>query len=187
MIIDVSLKNFTPSEVADLTGVSTSLQRDWRRRGLIDVNEGFGRISLKGFVEIFLTKEFSTTGLGPTQASIFTRVVLDQIILRLLNSHDAWVGNWDDLPIKEPDLQIHLLLTQCMNHFVAEEFTIFWGDGSFWGTSDIVKTMDRRRAEFPDDAAPFFTVYHRAVADRVAKITGNKPLGEFRFVGRRPG
>ena len=44
---------FTPSEVAHITGISTALQRDWRRRGLLEKkNEGWSQFDLDDVVRL---------------------------------------------------------------------------------------------------------------------------------------
>ena len=44
---------FTPGEVAHITGISTALQRDWRRRGLLEKkNEGWSQFDLDDVVRL---------------------------------------------------------------------------------------------------------------------------------------
>lgn len=46
---------FQAREVAAMSGVSQNLQRDWRRRGLLDVHEGDGRKRFTSFEVVLLT------------------------------------------------------------------------------------------------------------------------------------
>lgn len=57
-------REFTPSEAANITGVSTDLQRDWRRRKVLPENEGgkWTRFSLSDIVQMSVLKAFSDSG-----------------------------------------------------------------------------------------------------------------------------
>lgn len=56
--------NFTPGEAARLTGVSTDLQRDWRRRGLLAPKAlaGHSRFEFDGLCRMLALKAFSDAG-----------------------------------------------------------------------------------------------------------------------------
>lgn len=63
---------YTPAEAADVTGVSTSLQRDWRRRDILVVGAKEGkhsRFKFDNLCEMFALKAFSDAGLGVSEMS----------------------------------------------------------------------------------------------------------------------
>lgn len=63
---------YTPAEAAVITGVSTSLQRDWRRRNIIQSTAKDGkhtRFKFNDLCEMFALKAFSDAGLGVSDMS----------------------------------------------------------------------------------------------------------------------
>ena len=58
---------FTPAQVAAITGVSVVLQRDWRRRGYLSSSSDgkHNRYGLRDVCLIYALRAFSDTGLGP--------------------------------------------------------------------------------------------------------------------------
>ena len=59
-------REFSPAEVATITGVSTTLQRDWRRRGVLPErrSEGWSRFDVSDVIEIAVLKFFADAGFG---------------------------------------------------------------------------------------------------------------------------
>jgi hypothetical protein len=59
--VTIADREFTVSEAATISGVSPTLQRDWRRRGLIAERDGVSRASftLKDVVRMFVMKQLS--------------------------------------------------------------------------------------------------------------------------------
>jgi hypothetical protein len=62
---------YTPAEAADVTGVSTALQRDWRRRGILGVIAPgkHSRFKFNHLCEMFALKSFADAGLGVSEMS----------------------------------------------------------------------------------------------------------------------
>jgi DNA-binding transcriptional MerR regulator len=57
-------REFSPGEAAKITGVSTALQRDWRRREIIPEREsaGWTKFTLEDVIEMTVLKVFSDAG-----------------------------------------------------------------------------------------------------------------------------
>lgn len=57
-------REFSPSEAAAITGVSATLQRDWRRRGILPENHsgGWSKFSLMHVIQMAVMKSFSDAG-----------------------------------------------------------------------------------------------------------------------------
>ena len=57
-------REFSPAEAAEITGVSTALQRDWRRRGILPErkSEGWSRFSVTDIIEMYVLRFFSDAG-----------------------------------------------------------------------------------------------------------------------------
>lgn len=65
--VTIESTKFTPAEAAKFTGVSTALQRDWRRRGILPAR-GSGkhhRFTFEDLCEMTALKAFSDAGFGP--------------------------------------------------------------------------------------------------------------------------
>jgi hypothetical protein len=62
--IEIIQKDFTPSEAAGVTGVSTALQRDWRRHRYLSKSEdgGWARHDLSTTIKMIVMKTFSDAG-----------------------------------------------------------------------------------------------------------------------------
>jgi len=65
-VIKFERRSFSPSEAARITGVSTTLQRDWRRRAIIqaDGDGKWTRYDLAEVISLYLLKVFSDIGLN---------------------------------------------------------------------------------------------------------------------------
>lgn len=71
-------RDFTPSEAARITGVSTALQRDWRRRGILSENsEGkWTRWTLDDIIQLSVRKIFADAGLDVSQTRTVARMAI---------------------------------------------------------------------------------------------------------------
>jgi hypothetical protein len=61
----LSTSTFTPSEVANITGLSTTMQRDWRRRGFLASSEKHARFDVVEVAGIWALKILADRGIGP--------------------------------------------------------------------------------------------------------------------------
>lgn len=66
-------RDFSPSEAAEITGVSVTLQRDWRRRGLIAPNDTgkWACFSLTEVISMAVMKSFSDAGMSVQKIRLF--------------------------------------------------------------------------------------------------------------------
>ncbi len=71
-------REFTPAEAAEITGVSTALQRDWRRRGILAENaEGkWTRWALDDIIRLSVMKLFSDAGMDVSQTVTIAQMAL---------------------------------------------------------------------------------------------------------------
>src|SRR3546814_9298687 len=65
-------REFSPAEAAEITGVSTALQRDWRRRGILPENADgkWTRWDLNDIIKLSVMKLFSDAGIDVSKTSI---------------------------------------------------------------------------------------------------------------------
>lgn len=83
-------REFTPAEAAEITGVSTALQRDWRRRGILPKREveGWSKYSVTGLVQLHVLGFFSDAGVSVKQ----TRDITSAAVLPVLDILQQWDG-----------------------------------------------------------------------------------------------
>lgn len=96
-------RDYSPAEVAKITGVSTTLQRDWRRREILLGREkpGWSRFGFHDIVEIFILKWFSAAGSFVKQRMDtirFASPMASKTIWRQLMKLDGAVEIHSDLP-----------------------------------------------------------------------------------------
>ncbi|MER2520224.1 MAG: hypothetical protein ABTQ34_05995 [Bdellovibrionales bacterium] len=184
MRFDVFPTTFSPAEVAQFTDVSTDLQRDWRRRGIIDNNDGFGVVSLREAVSIFLTKMLSTNGFGPMQAAIFTRSIVEQVLARTLNRLEVWDGEWDNVPIKSTDLRLTALLSQYIrcSSLNIKDYSIFLYDRTIKISNNISQELVSIQNHANGlSAHPIVILDHVGIADELLRRLGSRYLARFVF------
>ncbi|MEE9271713.1 MAG: hypothetical protein V3U57_00320 [Robiginitomaculum sp.] len=59
---------FTPSELAEITGLSTTMQRDWRRRGILATSDGHAKFDIYDLTEVYFMARMSESGIGPLKS-----------------------------------------------------------------------------------------------------------------------
>ncbi len=85
-------REFSPSEAAHISGVSTSLQRDWRRRGVIrSRSEGWHRFALEEVIRMTVMRAFTQSGISIETAD----GVADLAVLPVMSE----LARWDDVAI----------------------------------------------------------------------------------------
>jgi hypothetical protein len=104
---------FSASEAEKLTGVATSMQRDWRRRGFLPSNEaGWTRFTLRDLSRLLLLNMFSKQGIGPTSSIIVVENLEAQLCARVA----SLIGGRD-----EPEMN---------------GASVIWADGTLGGPYD---------------------------------------------------
>ncbi|MCB1398054.1 MAG: MerR family transcriptional regulator, partial [Rhodobacteraceae bacterium] len=76
---------YSPSEVARVSGVSTSLQRDWRRRGVIQGRaDGWNKYDLADVIRMTVMRAFTQSGISLETAesvsSLAVLPVMDELV-----------------------------------------------------------------------------------------------------------
>jgi hypothetical protein len=84
---------FSPSETAVVTGVSTALQRDWRRRGLIDSKQsnGWNKFSLEDVIQMAVMRAFTQSGITTETAKSVSSFAVLPVLSEL--------SRWDDVAV----------------------------------------------------------------------------------------
>ncbi|MDO9638115.1 MAG: hypothetical protein Q7J44_06210 [Pseudotabrizicola sp.] len=68
MSFDVAFNLFTPADAAKITGVSQTLQRNWRRHGYLPEGEGHTRFDVFSLAELYALGMLAERGVGPHQS-----------------------------------------------------------------------------------------------------------------------
>jgi hypothetical protein len=89
---DTDSIRFQPSEAEAITGVSTVLLRDWRRRGILaQHNNGkAGGFSIGALAEIALLNALSVHGIGPKTVHGWSFSMVGSIVSFALAAPEAW-------------------------------------------------------------------------------------------------
>src|SRR3546814_17287535 len=71
-------REFSPAEAAEITGVSTALQRDWRRRGILPENADgkWTRWDLNDIIKLSVMKLLSDAGIDVSKTSIVSQIAM---------------------------------------------------------------------------------------------------------------
>lgn len=97
-------RDFSPSEAARVTGVSTALQRDWRRRGVIEGrSDGWNRFQLEDVISMAVMRAFTQSGISIETAAVLSSLAILPVIATLSRWSDTAVFEGDTLPENEQD------------------------------------------------------------------------------------
>lgn len=86
---------FTPSEAEVITGVSVTLQRDWRHRGFLEKGEGHARFDVFALARLVIMKALADRGIGPSETSEISKVAAAGVVSWLGRYWDTWDGDFD--------------------------------------------------------------------------------------------
>lgn len=92
----ITLTTFTPAEAEAITGISTALQRDWRRRGIFPKTDGHARFDVFGLAKMLAMKMLSDRGVGPVHTADEAEWCAMGIVWHAL----AWIDAWEGEPEK---------------------------------------------------------------------------------------
>lgn len=91
----ITLAHFTPAEAERITGVSTALQRDWRRRNLLPSMSGHARFDVFELARMAVLKHLADRGIGPSLAGDEADWCAAAVAHAALGWHEAWDGEAD--------------------------------------------------------------------------------------------
>jgi hypothetical protein len=159
-----TLVEFTPAEAVGITGVSNTLQRQWRRpeRGYLPANEdGHARFDVYGLGRLLVLKMLSDRGTGPQHAKKIADVACGGITIGALACPGAIGGDPHPLPVFRPDgsllkphedvrgtvgLAQHIVRRtgpkEIPAHRLPARFLIIWADGTYGWESDVQAAIE---------------------------------------------
>lgn len=82
---------FPAADVEAITGLSTSMQRDWRRRGFLPKSAKHPRHNVFGLAALYVMKLLAEHGRGPAGADVYAQALAPVIVkMALAWSERAW-------------------------------------------------------------------------------------------------
>lgn len=101
--IRVDLREFKPVEVETITGLSTTMQRDWRYRDFLPerpTGKTHSRFNIYDVAEMLIMKRFSDRGVGPSLTKTLAHGCAVNVVGHCIwvNS-DEGVGGWEGLGV----------------------------------------------------------------------------------------
>jgi hypothetical protein len=88
-----TLTTFTPGEAERITGLSTTMQRDWRRRNILPATSGHARFDVFSLAEMWVLKMFSDRGIGPEDIREIAPMCAAGIVWNALQWGGAYEGD----------------------------------------------------------------------------------------------
>lgn len=175
-----TLSTFTPAEAERITGLAQSSMRDWRRRGLIPVNNGHARFDLFQLGELMVMKMLADLGVGPSGTGEIARLCSVGIAYHAL----LWIGAYegDHLLFSEIDRApgqelgwgdnaprlAQAVLSDSLGHRMdPPRFYIRWanGEGSFSHSLD--RAFSFKATFSPQFAGPVFVFDLESIASNL--------------------
>lgn len=177
---ELTLTTFTPGEAERITGVSTTMQRDWRRRGILDKGAERARFDLFDLAELLALKLLSDRGIGPKAAAEVVDWCGYGIAYHSLDSTDAYEG--DHLRTNEARGLTDIPLTEAERNIIVKAMegagvdypvpTVRWDDKAYWLRGQVYRARARTGVIpgsmfiwWADDSHTFHTSVDKALSD----------------------
>ena len=136
---------FTPADAERITGVSVTLQRDWRRRGILPGQDGHARFDAFALAEMLFLRVMADRGIGPLTKIAglplkdFADGIGARIVAHALRWQDAWA--W---PANGPASSNRLAVAAAgeVVGIAQARFLVWLPDGSMPMTSALGRFLD---------------------------------------------
>lgn len=178
-------REFTPSEAAEVTGVSPALQRDWRRRGILPENEGgkWTRWSLQEIIKLAVMKRLSDSGVDVSKTLDAAHMAILPTLSRIKLAEGAVAFEGDDLPerLKASMVLAEAMATRMSDGTPGPDVGIYLFIGRDIDSGETMTVRLQNMAAIDDllaqHAVPLFTVIDCALlALEIFDRGGGKPL-----------
>lgn len=182
MDFTVQQRSFLPRELTAITGLSPTMQRDWRRNGYLPMREaGWATFDLRDVARVALLKVLADAGLGPAFGNTLLSEpahgrVVDSICWWAVEAQDVstWVKN---LP--------PVLAAQVLSWDEADHFSLVDAVTGISSTDRVQAThidpLDRTtwQAEVPLDEAPRTPITITLRLDAIGSQIASRVSGPF--------
>ena len=152
-IFSFTFEEFKASEAARITGLSTVLQLDYRRRGYLPTSKGHARFNAIDLAELWTLRVLADRGIGPQRGKIVSRACAEAMVLFALKDKAAWSG-WPRGLLKAPTPWLDMDFAN--SHFSerrSEHLLVWWGEESFVWTNDLSEAFVSARPNGSEAAA----------------------------------
>lgn len=149
-----SLHKVGPTRAAEITGVSNTTQRDWRRMKHLPATEGIAQYDLIDLCELWVLKAAAEAGFGPARTKPFSRSAAAHMAWHALRLERVYEGDHHEAPLSPHNAMMVL------NN--VDEPTPAWGRRSRWLADHIIMPNETHHADgecndlygiFPDGQA----------------------------------
>lgn len=165
---DPKLPLFTPAEAAQITGVTTDSQRDWRRRDILPTQEGEARYNVFDLAKLTTIHLFSNAGYGLKHALDWCPYVPAAILRHALHVDGTIDG---DANGHTPEV-----IAAKFSKVLAADCLVGWADGTVTAESDPEAAQLRAPA---DKLAGFIRIADlQIIGEELARRAG-RPLVSF--------
>lgn len=97
--VSVEMAMFTPAQLADIAALSTTQQRDWRRRGLLPTSgDGHARFDPITCASMMVMKSLTAFGIGPGYSSAICKTIAHEIVASALYEKGLEITSVETLP-----------------------------------------------------------------------------------------
>lgn len=151
-------REFTPSEAAAISGVSPTLQRDWRRREILRGNSDgrWTRWTLTDVIRLSVMKLFSEAGMDVSNTTIVAQMAIFPTLAELAHIDGAVSFEGDELPAESQSrIRASTVRTTDPSHSPGR-FLASYGKGEY----DVCRTDDLASLEeiLDADAYPILLI-----------------------------
>lgn len=160
-VYDVELTYFTPAGTEQVTGLSTAMQRDWRKRGFLPQGDGHARFAIFDLCRLFLLKRLSDRGVGPDKASAVVDNAAFELALQVLAVTDAWgfdgyVPSWSIFrsELSRRAMEAHVQDLSNASSSVGLPKFVWWADDSCTLCESIDSALNEMLSDDPRSSGP---------------------------------
>ncbi|MGH6978208.1 MAG: hypothetical protein ACRED4_02780 [Brevundimonas sp.] len=152
-----TLSTFTPSEAEAITGLSTTMQRDWRRREFLPRGDGHARFDAFALAQMMVMKALADRGIGPQQTVKIAEWAAGGLCWEAMGWKDAFEGDFeqtydwlpeDQRPSREPSADVLKVLSH-LNDEARAEADLHGMDGSWGAKSQFLRKQVLRLKGIP--------------------------------------
>lgn len=157
-----TLSLFSPGEAERITGLSTVMQRDWRRRKLLPEPAGPGHARFNAFdlASMWTRRLLSDRGIGPQETEEIGRWCAFGIIWHALMWIDSWEGDHEKFeaptwPLKAQAMARKVIFAENGGFRVLPaRFFIWWADGSHMWHQSVDAAFNADESSDPKYTGP---------------------------------
>jgi hypothetical protein len=132
------LTTFGAGEAEAITGVTTQVQRDWRRRGFLPATDGHARHDVFALAELLALRSLGERGIGPQEAKHSSELIAAGIATHAIGDPRAIAGAPPDLsPDEAAGVAARVFRDRFGRGWIPGPYFIIWADGAHDWVPDL--------------------------------------------------